>query len=515
MVSLQIKDQLQQELTKTTYIAFDLETTGGNPSNNGITEIYGIKYCDGKILETFHQLVNPQRLIPHIVRKITGITNKTVKDSPPIKEVMPRFLDFIGDAILVSHNVLSDWAFLEYYAKKICNKKIKNLYFCTHLLGKKLFPLSPKKSLGGFAEFLDLHHGVLHRAQEDAECTLKLWLKIQEKLLELRILNIEQIIRYQAEYILLARIGWGINNNELHKLCNKPGILRFFNVTGHELYISSTHNLRHSALRLKRTKNLSKYLHNILLQAQSFNYEVYPDFYSALIDEAKIRANKYKKAKDKGEIGCFNCISIKKNESELEIKLGAVLPGSYLNIGPIKDYKSYNNFLKLFAKNIQGKYKKNTYFLPLACEELLVSYLSNKMFKSFWINLKLNNPQRLLTEKIKFFYNLPKPQGLKKLFISYDHYGIICSQQTDKSWAFYPIKDGLPSEPIHSQTKWSIWKKSITGAQTIEAIKKQKETKSTHLDLTKEQAALMSASLWFIHEKKAPKNYSLGEYIPL
>ena len=167
------KLQLKQHLTEATYIAFDLETTGGNPNINRITEISGVKYKNSKVIATFQQLVNPHKFISKIITKITGITNQMVKDSPSIKEVLPKFLNLLKTLFLLAIMLFQIGFFWSTILVKFV-KKINNLYFCTHLLGKSL-PSLPKKSLGGFAEFLEISHKTLHRAQEDAECTLQLF----------------------------------------------------------------------------------------------------------------------------------------------------------------------------------------------------------------------------------------------------------------------------------------------------------------------------------------------------
>ena len=77
-------------------IVFDIETTGGNPERNGLTEFCGIKIHNGEILDEFHSLINPEIPIPPIVRKMTGINDKMVKNAPKIDEVMPKILKFIA-----------------------------------------------------------------------------------------------------------------------------------------------------------------------------------------------------------------------------------------------------------------------------------------------------------------------------------------------------------------------------------------------------------------------------------
>ncbi|HSH36824.1 exonuclease domain-containing protein, partial [Schnuerera sp.] len=87
-----------------TFVVFDIETTGLSPKNDMITEIGAIKIVNGKIVDEFSQLINPERPIPNRIIKITGITDEMVKDKPTIDEVLPDFERFIDGAVLVAHN---------------------------------------------------------------------------------------------------------------------------------------------------------------------------------------------------------------------------------------------------------------------------------------------------------------------------------------------------------------------------------------------------------------------------
>ena len=131
------------------FIIFDIETTGGNPDKNGITEIFAIKFRDGKPGETFYSMVNPGIPIPPIVRRMTGINNKMVRDQPRIDAVIPEFMEFVGDDIFVSHNTIGDMKFIRYFAEKVTGKMPENFYLCTHLLVEKLVSEAPDKSLKG------------------------------------------------------------------------------------------------------------------------------------------------------------------------------------------------------------------------------------------------------------------------------------------------------------------------------------------------------------------------------
>ena len=91
---------LSDTLLKGSFVCFDIETTGGNPERNGITEIFAVRYIDGVEAETFYSMVNPKIPIPPIVRRMTGITNRMVKKEPVIEEVMPKFLEFLKTTYL-------------------------------------------------------------------------------------------------------------------------------------------------------------------------------------------------------------------------------------------------------------------------------------------------------------------------------------------------------------------------------------------------------------------------------
>ena len=94
-----------------TYIVFDLETTGFSPSVNRIIEIGAVKVESGKITERFSTFVNPDVPIPFRIEELTGINDNMVLDAPRIDEVLPEFLEFCGDAVMVAHNASFDMSF--------------------------------------------------------------------------------------------------------------------------------------------------------------------------------------------------------------------------------------------------------------------------------------------------------------------------------------------------------------------------------------------------------------------
>ena len=112
--STNIRDKKGQSLLlfPNEYIVFDIETTGLDASYDEIIEIGALKIKNNEIVDKFTSLIKPKYPIDEFITELTGITNEMVKDAPLINEVLPRFIDFIGDEILVGHNINFDINFV-------------------------------------------------------------------------------------------------------------------------------------------------------------------------------------------------------------------------------------------------------------------------------------------------------------------------------------------------------------------------------------------------------------------
>ena len=98
-------DELGTPLSDVTFCVLDLETTGGNRNEDAITEIGAVKVRGGECLGTFQTLVNPGRAIPPQITVLTGLSDAIVAPAPRLEAVLPSFVEFIGDAVIVGHNV--------------------------------------------------------------------------------------------------------------------------------------------------------------------------------------------------------------------------------------------------------------------------------------------------------------------------------------------------------------------------------------------------------------------------
>lgn len=162
------------------FVALDIETTGLDPHRDTIIEIGAVKYDGSKISGRWQSLINPQRLIPPPITQLTGITNEMVRDAPPIKAVIQDFADFVGDLPVVGHNVNFDLDFL-----KVHYPFSENPVNDTFEVAAVLLPSAPRYSLSALVDTLKATNLRPHRAQEDAEATLAVFVKLYELALEL------------------------------------------------------------------------------------------------------------------------------------------------------------------------------------------------------------------------------------------------------------------------------------------------------------------------------------------
>ena len=106
-------DDLGTPLHDVTFVVVDLETTGGSASASSITEVGAVKVRGGEVLGEFQTLVRPGESIPVFIQVLTGITDAMVAQAPRIESVLPAFLEFARDSVLVAHNAGFDVSFLK------------------------------------------------------------------------------------------------------------------------------------------------------------------------------------------------------------------------------------------------------------------------------------------------------------------------------------------------------------------------------------------------------------------
>ena len=165
------------------FVVFDIETTGFSPVNNKIIEIGAVKIQQGEITDRFSVFVNPGVPIPFEIEKLTSINDSMVMDAPPIEVILPQFLDFCQDAVLVAHNANFDMSFIMENAKR---QGISRKFTFVDTLGiaRVLLTHQAKHTLDAVAKTLSISLENHHRAVDDAECTAHIFLKFSAMLRE-------------------------------------------------------------------------------------------------------------------------------------------------------------------------------------------------------------------------------------------------------------------------------------------------------------------------------------------
>jgi len=234
-------DDLGTPLREVTFCVIDLETTGGSAERCGITEIGAVKLRGGECLGTFQTLVNPGAAIPPEITVLTGITQAMVLPAPRIESVLPALLEFMGDAVVVGHNVRFDLGFLRAALERSGRPRLSNRSVDTCALARRLVRDEvPNCKLGTLATRLRLDHRPSHRALDDALATGDLLHLLLERAAGLGVTGLDDLLA-------LPTIGGHAQAAKLpltSGLPREPGVYLFRDRSGTVLYVGKATNLR-------------------------------------------------------------------------------------------------------------------------------------------------------------------------------------------------------------------------------------------------------------------------------
>lgn len=230
-----IKNADDRDLNST-FIVFDIETTGLSAKNDKITEIGAVKITNGNVVEEFSQLIDPQIPIPEKIVELTGITDSMVSGMPTINEVLPEFLDFIGDGAVVAHNAKFDVGFIKNKSNDI-GIQFDPIVVDTLTLSRLLLKKIKRHKLNMVAKHLKIDLLNHHRAVDDAVATAKIFLKFIEMLREKEVVTLKDVnilssseLDYKSmdtyHVIILTKTQEGLKN--LYKLVTHSHINTFY-----------------------------------------------------------------------------------------------------------------------------------------------------------------------------------------------------------------------------------------------------------------------------------------------
>lgn len=167
-------------------VMIDFETTGLSPAMGArITEVAALRIAEGRIAERFVTLVNCGVRVPPFITSLTGITQAMVDNAPPVADVLPELLRFIGSDALSAHNASFDEKFLQAESRALALRPGHERLICSLKLSRRLLPGLPGYKLGQLASSLDIRFGgMAHRAEADAEVSARVLIHIGERLAE-------------------------------------------------------------------------------------------------------------------------------------------------------------------------------------------------------------------------------------------------------------------------------------------------------------------------------------------
>jgi DNA polymerase-3 subunit epsilon len=237
----QTLDDLGRPLSDVTFVVLDLETTGGSPQHDAITEVGALKLRGGELLGRFETLVNPGVPIPPTITVLTGITEAMVLPAPRIDEVLPSLREFLGDAVIVGHNLRFDLSFLDaaFVARgysRLGNRHVDTLALARRLVRDEV----PNLRLQTLAAHVRASVTPVHRAYADAAATAEVFHALLERAASFGVLGLDDLlalpsIRAHPSAAKLALTA---------RLPRAPGVYLFRDRDGRVLYVGKATNLR-------------------------------------------------------------------------------------------------------------------------------------------------------------------------------------------------------------------------------------------------------------------------------
>ncbi len=218
------------------YAILDIETTGGQYNEEGITEIAIYKFDGHEVVDQFISLVNPEIPIQPFVVKLTGINNAMLRSAPKFFEVAKRIIEMTEGCIIVAHNASFDYRILQTEFRRLGFKFHKET-LCTVELSKKLLPGHDSYSLGKLVRALGIPMADRHRASGDAMATVKLF----------KMLLAQDVEKDIVKSLVKTEIKSGMSPKLLdivEALPSKTGIYYIHNEKGDLIYIGKSKNIK-------------------------------------------------------------------------------------------------------------------------------------------------------------------------------------------------------------------------------------------------------------------------------
>ena len=235
-------DELGTALSAVTFVVVDLETTGGSPAAAHITEVGAVKVRGGEVIGEFQTLVNPAEPIPAFISVLTGITDRMVADAPRIDSVLPAFLEFARDAVLVAHNAPIDIGFLKAAAARTGHDWPRFQVVDTAHLARQLVTRdeAPNRKLSTLAQLFGAATTPDHRALHDARATVDVLHALLARVGNLGVDTLEELTTFSSRVSSAQRRKRYLAEG----LPSAPGVYLFKDRQGRVLYVGTSRDIR-------------------------------------------------------------------------------------------------------------------------------------------------------------------------------------------------------------------------------------------------------------------------------
>jgi DNA polymerase III subunit epsilon len=277
-------DDLSTPLFDVTFCILDLETTGGSARTCEITEIGAVKYRHGDEIGSFQTLVDPGAPIPPSITILTGITHAMVVDAPRIETALPDFLEFIGSAVIVGHNIRFDMSFLNHASERLGYRRIDNATVDTAALARRLVRSEVRNlRLQSLAAHFRSPVTPNHRALADAMATAHVFHGLLERAGTLGVTNIDDLLAMPK-----AR-----GSNFYRKISmtdglpRSPGVYLFRDRHANVIYVGKATNLR-QRVRQYFYGDTRKSIGNLMRELASVDHQVCPTLLEAEVTELRL-----------------------------------------------------------------------------------------------------------------------------------------------------------------------------------------------------------------------------------
>ena len=269
---------------KKRFAIIDIETTGGLPKRDKITEIAIVIHDGKKVLDQFDTLINPERSIPPEITRITGITNEMVEKAPKFYERAKKVVEMTEGKVFVAHNVRFDYGFIKEEYKRL-GYTFTRRQLCTARLSRKVFPFLESHSLGNLIRHFNIKVQHRHRALDDALAASVVFQKAMEKNETKKATN-KMITRGVRDTQLPASITY----DQLLELPEQCGVYYFYNSYNKLIYIGKAINIQKRVFQ--HFRRVGKKAENLFKMVERVDYKkTGSELAALLVESSEIKAN--------------------------------------------------------------------------------------------------------------------------------------------------------------------------------------------------------------------------------